>query len=113
MASALTVTQLFDSLAIRIDGPRAWDLSASIRWHITDLDETYRMELSNGVLIHFPPTRRQDSADLVVTLTKRDLLGLLTGAAPDGAVLDGDTSVIATVIGLIDNPDPGFPIVTP
>ena len=25
MASALTVTQLFDSLAIRIDGPRAWD----------------------------------------------------------------------------------------
>ena len=25
MASALTVNQLFDSLAIRIDGPRAWD----------------------------------------------------------------------------------------
>ena len=112
VASALTVTQLFDSLAIRLDGPRAWDLSSSIRWHFTDLDETYRMELSNGVLIHHP-TRRQDPADLVVTLTKRDLLGLLTGASADGVGLEGDTSVIGTIIGLIDNPDPGFAIVTP
>ena len=54
MASALTVTQLFDSIAIRIDGQRAWDTAASIRWHFTDSDETYRMELSNGVLIHYP-----------------------------------------------------------
>ncbi|AZZ80489.1 alkyl/aryl-sulfatase [Gordonia alkanivorans] len=112
VSSALTVTQLFDSLAIRLDGPRAWDLSSSIRWHFTDLDETYRMELSNGVLIHHP-TRRQDPADLVVTLTKRDLLGLLTGASADGVGLEGDTSVIGTIIGLIDNPDPGFAIVTP
>ena len=54
MASALTVTQLFDSLAIRIDGKRAWDTTASIRWQFTDTDETYRMELSNGVLTHHP-----------------------------------------------------------
>src|SRR4051812_13175122 len=43
MASALTITQLFDSLAIRIDGRRAWDTTASIRWHFTDTGETYRM----------------------------------------------------------------------
>jgi hypothetical protein len=36
MATALTVTQLFDSLAIRIDGKRVWDTTASIRWHFTD-----------------------------------------------------------------------------
>ncbi|MBA5846941.1 alkyl/aryl-sulfatase [Gordonia amicalis] len=112
IASALTITQLFDSLAIRIDGPRAWDLSTSIRWHFTDTDETYRMELSNGVLIHHP-TRRQDPADLVVTLTKRDLLGLLTGTAASGATLEGDTSAISTITGLVDDPDPGFAIVTP
>jgi len=68
MAAALTVTQVFDSIAIRIDGPRAWGTSATIRWHFTDEEETYRMELSNGVLIHYP-TGRSDPADLVVTLT--------------------------------------------
>jgi alkyl sulfatase BDS1-like metallo-beta-lactamase superfamily hydrolase len=55
MTAALTITQLFDSIAVRIDGPRAWDTTASLRWHFTDTDETYRMELSNGALIHYDP----------------------------------------------------------
>lgn len=112
MAAALTITQVFDSIAIRIDGPRAWDTSASIRWHFTDLDETYRMELSNGVLIHYP-TQRTDPADLVVTLTKSQLLGLLAGAGAGDLDLSGDPSVIGTIVGLTDEADPGFRIVTP
>lgn len=112
MASALTITQVFDSLAIRIDGPRAWDATASIRWHFTDVDETYRMELSNGVLIHYP-TERTDPADLVVTLTKVQLLGLLAGAGAEGITMDGDQATISTIVGLTDHPDPAFRIVTP
>jgi len=111
MAAALTITQLFDSIAIRIDGPRAWDTKASVRWHFTDSDETYRMELSNGVLIHHP-TRREDPADLVVTLTKPQLLALV-GGSTDGIQLDGDASVLQTILGLTDQPDPNFAIVTP
>ncbi|GAC66277.1 alkyl/aryl-sulfatase [Gordonia soli] len=112
IAAALTITQVFDSVAIRIDGSRAWDLSTSVRWHFTDLDEVYRMELSNGVLIHYP-TRRQDPADLVVTLTKPQLLALLAGGGADGVTLDGDASAIATIVGVTDEADPSFPIVTP
>lgn len=112
IVSALTITQLFDSIAIRLDGPRAWELSASIRWNFTDTDETYRMELSNGVLIHHP-TRRQDAADLTVTLTKRDLVDILTGAGTGGATFDGDASAIGTITGLIDEPPKAFDIVTP
>ncbi|MFW0783130.1 alkyl sulfatase dimerization domain-containing protein [Gordonia sp. CPCC 206044] len=112
MATALTITQVFDSLAIRIDGPRAWDATTSIRWQFSDVSETYRMELSNGVLIHYP-TNRSDPADLVVTLTKQQLLGLLAGAGTDGIGLDGDTSAISTIVGLTDEADPAFPIVTP
>ncbi len=48
-----------------------------------------------------------------MTLTKRDLLGLLTGTAASGATLEGDTSAISTITGLVDDPDPGFAIVTP
>nr|BFE72353.1 alkyl sulfatase dimerization domain-containing protein [Actinoplanes digitatis] len=112
MAAALTVTQLFDSLAIRIDGKRAWDTSASIRWHFSDTGDTYRMELSNGVLTHHPTGRTKD-ADLVVTLSRPQLLSLLGGAGTDGIRFDGDPKVFAMIASLTDQPDPGFAIVTP
>jgi len=112
MASALTITQLFDSLAIRIDGMRAWDTTASIRWHFTDTGETYRMALSNGVLTHHPTTRTPP-ADLVVTLTKAQLLGMLAGGSPDGVRFDGDPRTFAMIVGFTDDPDPSFAIVTP
>jgi alkyl sulfatase BDS1-like metallo-beta-lactamase superfamily hydrolase len=54
MARAMTVTQLFDTIAIRIDGPRAAGTSLSVLWHFTDSGERYLMELSNGVPV-IPP----------------------------------------------------------
>ena len=36
MASALSIEQLFDTLAIRVDGPRAASESLTIEWHFTD-----------------------------------------------------------------------------
>jgi alkyl sulfatase BDS1-like metallo-beta-lactamase superfamily hydrolase len=112
MAAALTVTQLFDSLAIRIDGQRAWDTTASIRWHFTDSGETYRMELSNGALIHYP-TRHNGPADLAISLTRPQLLAMLGGAGTDGVQFYGDPKVFAAITGLTDQPDPAFAIVTP
>ncbi|WP_433508501.1 alkyl sulfatase dimerization domain-containing protein [Pseudonocardia halophobica] len=112
MVSALTITQLFDSLAIRIDGKRAWDATASVRWHFTDTGETYRMDLSNGVLTHHPTTRTAP-ADLVVTLTRAQLLGMLAGAGPNGVQFDGDPKTFAMIVGFADDPDPSFAIVTP
>ena len=112
MLAALTITQLFDSLAIRLDGHRAWERTASIRWHLTDLGETYRMELSNGVLVHYL-TNRTDPANLVVTLTRPQLLALLSGAGTDGVNFDGDPNVLSTIVGLTDQPDQTFNIITP
>jgi alkyl sulfatase BDS1-like metallo-beta-lactamase superfamily hydrolase len=112
MASALTTTQLFDSLAIRIDGKRAWDTQRSIRWQFTDSDEVYRMELSNGVLIHHPTTRN-DPADLTVTLSKAQLLAMLGGTGPDGVTFDGDAGVFTEIVGLTDEPDQRFNIIVP
>jgi alkyl sulfatase BDS1-like metallo-beta-lactamase superfamily hydrolase len=112
IAAALTVTQLFDSLAIRIDAPRAWSTTTSIRWHFTDLDETYRMELSNGVLIHHP-TRRTEPADLVITLTRTQLLAMLGGAGHDGITFEGDPGTLTTILSATDEPDAAFNIVTP
>ena len=112
MAGALTITQLFDSLAIRIDGQRAWDTTASIRWNFTEPAETYRMELSNGVLIHHPTTR-DDPADLTVTLTRTQLLALLAGGGAEGVDFDGDPGVFTSIAGFTDSPAPQFNIVIP
>jgi alkyl sulfatase BDS1-like metallo-beta-lactamase superfamily hydrolase len=112
LAPALTITQLFDSIAIRINGPKAWAERLSIGWHFTDTHENYRMELSNGALIHYPTTDKRP-ADLTVTLAKPQLLQLLATAKPDGADLSGDPTVLGRLMSLIDNPNPDFAIVTP
>lgn len=112
MASALSVTQAFDSLAIRVNGPRAWDERLSILWRVTDLDETYRTELSNGALIHHPDPK-ETRADLTLTLTKPQLLGLLAGRGLDGVGREGDEGVLTRLLAVLDEPDPDFPIVTP
>jgi alkyl sulfatase BDS1-like metallo-beta-lactamase superfamily hydrolase len=112
MASAMTVTQLFDTIAIRIDGPRAADTALSILWQFTDSGERYFMELSNGVLVHYPTLRSPD-VDLALTLTQPQLPGVLASGSPDGIRAVGDAVVLKTLMTLTDEPDPDFAIVTP
>jgi alkyl sulfatase BDS1-like metallo-beta-lactamase superfamily hydrolase len=112
LARALTITQLFDSVAIRVVGERAWQDRFSITWRFPDTDEEFHMELSNGVLVHFP-TARERQTDLTVTLTKPQLVALLGSASIEGVEFDGDTSVIQRLVGLLESPDPDFEVVTP
>ncbi|MQY13529.1 putative alkyl/aryl-sulfatase YjcS [Streptomyces sp. RB5] len=112
MATALTVEQLFDALAIRIDGPRAWPHALSVLWTFTAPDETYRTTLSNGVLVHHPAEPGGD-ADLTLTLTRERLPGVLAGGGLDGLAHTGDPGVLATLLSLLETPDPAFPVVTP
>ena len=72
----------------------------------------YRMELSNGALIHFPTTVAED-ADLTVTLTKPQLVGLLLAGQTEGVEMSGDPATLTTLDGLIDRPEPDFAVVTP
>jgi alkyl sulfatase BDS1-like metallo-beta-lactamase superfamily hydrolase len=112
LAAAMTITQLFDSVAIRIVGTKAWDQHVAINWHFTDVGEHYRMELSNGVLIHYPTAVDHD-ADLAVTLTKPVLLQMLAGAGHPDFEHTGDPSVLLALLALTDSPNTDFPIVTP
>jgi alkyl sulfatase BDS1-like metallo-beta-lactamase superfamily hydrolase len=112
MARAMTVTQIFDTIAIRIDGPKATATTLSILWLFTDTDERYYMQLSNGVLSH-QPTKRTPDVDLTLSLTHPQLLGLLTSGSLDGIETTGDRNVLMTLISLTDEPDPDYAIVTP
>jgi len=112
VAAAMSITQLFDSVAIRIDGPKAWSERLSIEWLITDADQRYRMELSNGALIHYP-TERIGDADLRLSLTRPQLIGVMTTGAMDGVGVEGDVGVLKTLLSLTEAPDPSFNVVTP
>jgi alkyl sulfatase BDS1-like metallo-beta-lactamase superfamily hydrolase len=113
MATSLSVEQLFDSMAIRVNGPKAWDTHLSIDWNFTDTDDHYRMTLSNGALTHRRTTAEKANADLTLTLTRSHLLPLLAGQTPEGIDTDGDTTTLRRLLAVMDAPDPSFPIVTP
>ena len=117
MMLALTVDQVLDSLAVRLDGPRAADARMRIDLHVSDEGRTWRLALSHGALI---PRSREgapdpaDPADLTLTLTKPQLLGLLgNGGKIDDLEHSGDPAVLRALFGLLDTPDPRFAVVTP
>jgi alkyl sulfatase BDS1-like metallo-beta-lactamase superfamily hydrolase len=114
LVAALSVEQLFDAIAIRVNGPRAWDEQLAIDWRFTDLDTSYRTVLRNGVLTH-RINQQADAADLTLTLTKPQLVALLTraGAGLDQIAQEGDLGVIVRLLSVLDAPDPNFAIVTP
>ncbi|WP_420750473.1 alkyl/aryl-sulfatase [Rhodococcus sp. O3] len=112
LAPAMSITQLFDTVSLRIVGPKAWDEKLTANWIFSDTGERYRMELSNGALIHHPTGRTLD-ADLEVTLTKPDLLRLLATGSLDGLETRGDPGVWTRILALTDRPDPDFDVVTP
>ncbi|MER6987599.1 alkyl sulfatase dimerization domain-containing protein [Saccharopolyspora hirsuta] len=118
--SALTLEQLFDALAIRVDGPRCWDAEITVRWNVRD-GEPHTQLLRNGVLTHVVGSGpAAGSPDVEVALDEADLRGVLLGSTTPGALAEqgraeitGDAGKIAELFGYLAEPDPDFAIVTP
>ncbi|MFD3463697.1 alkyl/aryl-sulfatase [Nocardia fluminea] len=120
IAAALSVEQVFDALALRVDGPRAWDAKIVIDWRITDSGTVHRTELRNGLLVHFDVEGDLPPAAATFALTEADLRAALLGGQGlakmigDGRVtVEGDPTELAELVGYLDAPDPDFAIVTP
>ena len=115
LMSQLTPDQLFDSFAISVNGPRAWDLDLAIDITFLDAAENYRLTLRNGVLVH--RNVPADPATATATLSLANKLRLLAFAAGDatspGFEITGDAAALGSLMGVLDRPDPDFAIVTP
>ncbi|MEV0598805.1 alkyl sulfatase dimerization domain-containing protein [Streptomyces sp. NPDC050315] len=117
---ALTVDQLCDALAIRVDGPRSRDADITVRWKLVDGDPL-TLRLRNGVLTHV--TGNGPAAadpDIEIGLDEATLRAVLLGTtAPDelagqaGVTVDGDLRKLSELLGHLSAPDPDFAIVTP
>ncbi|MCB0936360.1 MAG: MBL fold metallo-hydrolase, partial [Mycobacterium sp.] len=115
MLSQLTPEQMFDTLAISVNGPHAWDLDIAIDMTFTDLATNYRLTLRNGVLVYRACPADASSANVTVTLATK--MRLLAAAAGDftspGLETSGDAAALQALLGVLDRPDPGFNIITP
>jgi alkyl sulfatase BDS1-like metallo-beta-lactamase superfamily hydrolase len=119
MLSQLTVSQVFDAVAVRVDGPRAVGTEFVVNVTDTDTDERHVLRLHNSVLTHLSG-RHDDGAGLTVALPRLALLQVMVGlatltdlAAAGTATVDGDVTVLDTLRSLLDTPDPTFDIVLP
>jgi alkyl sulfatase BDS1-like metallo-beta-lactamase superfamily hydrolase len=109
----LTPEQLLDALAIRVNGPKAWDLDLAVDLTLTDLGRSFHVTLRNGVLIYVE--REPEAATpLQLTLTKTRLIQLAGGDTEStGVELRGDAGVLQQILGVLDEADPNFEIVLP
>jgi alkyl sulfatase BDS1-like metallo-beta-lactamase superfamily hydrolase len=117
--NALTISELFDYLAVRLNGPAASGKQISINFLFTDSDSRYLLTLANGVLNHAQGKQDPD-ADVSVELSRRGFVGLSMAGVPVSSLVasnaiqvDGDVGALTELLGLLDNFEFWFNIVTP
>jgi alkyl sulfatase BDS1-like metallo-beta-lactamase superfamily hydrolase len=113
------VHRFFDSMAVRLNGPKAEDVSLSVNFVFTDRGESYLLDIRNSVL-HHRPSEPGSSADATLRLSHDMFIRMLTGEAgiPDLLLsedieLEGSKLDLARFFSLLDKPDGRFNIVTP
>ena len=120
---AMTVEQIFDTIALRLKSEDVGGLNLRINWTFPDLagtpDERWVLGLSHRTL--FAVSGRHDASAVAgITITRSLLVDVLTqqttfmdqiGAG--NVTLDGDAAALMHVFGNLDTFTPGFPIVEP
>jgi alkyl sulfatase BDS1-like metallo-beta-lactamase superfamily hydrolase len=116
---SLSDEQLFDAIAIQVDGPRAGDRRIALHWRFTDTGGEHRLTLEHGVLTHRRGPRAVD-ADAMVSISREAFNEIIAGVATVADVaasgrlsIEGDPAALGHLLGLLDPPDPNFAIVTP
>lgn len=115
MLTQLTPEQMFDVLALSVNGPLAWDHNLALDVTFADLGLNYRVTLRNGVLVYRKRPAAPESADATVTVAAK--MRLLAAALGDltspGLEIGGDPTALQKLMSVLDRPDPNFSIITP
>ena len=119
---AMTPAMLFDLAGIKLNGPKAWDLSLRIAWTVrtANQENLFGVQVRNGVLI-YTPDLAIELADLILTTSKDGLAKLVLGSATldelqrtgDITVEDGHLAGLAELFELVEQFPFWFNIVTP
>ncbi|KAH6683934.1 beta-lactamase-like protein [Halenospora varia] len=115
---ALSIEQLMDTLAIRVDGLKAWDVAPfTIKLVAKDLNTIWWLNLSNGVVTGYEikPEEDDKEATLKMWVTHQGLVDSVIGVTSglDGIKTSSDLSVWGILTSVITTSDSAFAIVTP
>jgi alkyl sulfatase BDS1-like metallo-beta-lactamase superfamily hydrolase len=115
----LSPNQVFDALAVRVNAVKAAGKRISINFVFPERKEQFALTLDNCALSHRPEAQAPD-AQATLTLPLGILLDALLGKTTlakeievKRASVQGAADSLSTLLGLMDEPDPWFPIVTP
>jgi alkyl sulfatase BDS1-like metallo-beta-lactamase superfamily hydrolase len=119
IVAAMSSEMLLDFMAIRLNGERAADADIAFTLVLPDTSERFAVEIGNGVL-NYTPGRDATNARATVTTPHLGLAALLGGldvarGAIESGVLsvDGDAAVLPELVGLLDDFEFWFDMVTP
>ncbi len=112
-------TQLFNSMAVRLNGPKAEGKQYCLNIYFTDKATNYVLTLENAVL-HNREAELQLTADATLRITHELFLRMLTKEAgikdtlfSDNLEVDGSILDLVQFFRLFDNPSGIFNLVTP
>lgn len=118
IARTMALSQLFDFLAIRLDGQKAVGKTITINFTFPDTKQDYALTLKNGVLNYRP--KLSDKADASWTLSRETLNAImLKESTLEKAITDGDVKVtgdkakLGELLDCLDTFEFWFDIVTP
>jgi linear primary-alkylsulfatase len=116
---AMSLELLFDYLGVRLNGEEAEGVTLIIDWIFSDVGRTWVSNLENCALT-CRADRRSARPDATVTVERAVLNQLILREVPladaiaRGVVrIEGDTSVVATLLALLDDVSPTFAVVEP
>ncbi|MFH8614702.1 alkyl sulfatase C-terminal domain-containing protein [Streptomyces sp. NPDC017979] len=121
MLAALDTEQVFQTLATRLNGPRAVAHRLLLRWEFTDSSETWTTLVGNGVLTPLPddvPGDEPPQAAVCLPRTALDravagVTGLADAIASGEVSVAGDADALSTLLDLFDEVSADFAIVLP
>ncbi len=119
MVRAMPLENLFQALAVRLNGPKAEGKKFAFNLFFTDIEKSYLMSVENAVL-NFFQGRQSPNPTAEMRLSSLNFKRMMTGLdnpanliAGGSLELKGDITALAEFAGLLDQFNQRFPIVTP
>ena len=118
MAASIPLKNLFDTMAVRLNGPRAEGKTLSINLEFSDVN-SWHLLINNSVL-HANENKQATDAQATLKCESIDYKRLMMGLSDAPTLMgegklaiDGDAGVLLALAGLFDQFERRFPIVTP
>ena len=116
---AMTIQQVFDTLAVRLKSDEVPGVTLSLNWTFTDINEKWLVGISHRTLFSTPGRHDPQAAASIIT-TRHTLLEVITQSTTfleqiqaGNIAIEGDGTALITVLGNLDTFQTNFSIVEP